>query len=84
MKISEKLKSTLTMLEKEFQNERDDSTEKVLELVKGNVQRSTLASEGMVEARSQLKGIFQHKPHVTNLLKNNSGSKRSQKKRDNK
>jgi len=53
----------------------------VNELIKGNMQRSNLISEGMNEARTQLVAIFQHKGPITDLLQR-CGNKRAQKKRD--
>lgn len=74
------MKATLTMLESQQKNRQDQSLERANELIKGNMQRSNLISEGMNEARVQLTAIFQHKTYVTDLLQR-CGSKRSQKKR---
>lgn len=60
---------------------RHNELERVNELIKGNMQRSSLISEGMNEARSQLVAIFQHKGPITDLLQR-CGNKRAQKKRD--
>ena len=58
----------------------DENLEKVNELIKGNLQRSTLVSEGIKEAREQLVAIFDHKNYVADLLQRCS-NKRTQKKR---
>ncbi|XP_003427527.1 histone deacetylase complex subunit SAP130 isoform X2 [Nasonia vitripennis] len=80
--VHDKLKSTLTMLEsQQVKNRPDDSLERTNELIKGNMQRSSLISEGMHEARVQLTAIFQHKTYVADLLQR-CGNKRAQKKRD--
>ncbi|XP_011306545.1 histone deacetylase complex subunit SAP130-A isoform X2 [Fopius arisanus] len=81
--VHEKLKSTLLMLESQqpTKNRQDDGIERANELIKGNMQRSSLISEGMSEARTQLIAIFQHKDHVSDILQR-CGNKRSQKKRD--
>ncbi|XP_015109308.1 histone deacetylase complex subunit SAP130-A isoform X2 [Diachasma alloeum] len=81
--VHEKLKSTLLMLESQqpTKNRQDDGIERANELIKGNMQRSSLISEGMSEARTQLIAIFQHKDHVSDMLQR-CGNKRSQKKRD--
>ncbi|XP_063991632.1 histone deacetylase complex subunit SAP130-A isoform X2 [Diachasmimorpha longicaudata] len=81
--VHEKLKSTLLMLESQHpsKNRQDDGIERANELIKGNMQRSSLISEGMCEARTQLVTIFQHKDHVSDMLQR-CGNKRSQKKRD--
>ncbi|XP_015604837.1 histone deacetylase complex subunit SAP130-A isoform X2 [Cephus cinctus] len=81
--VHEKLKSTLSMLESQQGNKgrQDDGLERANELIKGNMQRSSLISEGMNEARTQLIAIFQHKGHVTDILQR-CGNKRAQKKRD--
>ncbi|XP_033216137.1 histone deacetylase complex subunit SAP130-A [Belonocnema kinseyi] len=78
--VHDKLKSTLAILEAE-QSVKDDGLERTNELIKGNMQRSSLISEGMNEARSQLVTIFQHQGHVRGILERNA-NKRSQKKRD--
>lgn len=62
-------------------NRQDDELERVNELIKGNMQRSSLISEGMNEARTQLIAIFQHKGPITDILQR-CGNKRAQKKRD--
>ncbi|OAD57245.1 hypothetical protein WN48_02046 [Eufriesea mexicana] len=81
--VHEKLKTTLTMLESQqnVKNRQDDGLERVNELIKGNMQRSSLISEGMTEARTQLIAIFQHKGPITDILQR-CGNKRAQKKRD--
>ncbi|XP_076635623.1 uncharacterized protein LOC143348844 isoform X3 [Colletes latitarsis] len=81
--VHEKLKTTLTMLESQqnVKNRQDDGLERVNELIKGNMQRSSLISEGMNEARTQLIAIFQHKGPITDILQR-CGNKRAQKKRD--
>ncbi|XP_033331640.2 uncharacterized protein LOC117223475 isoform X2 [Megalopta genalis] len=81
--VHEKLKTTLTMLESQqnVRNRQDDGLERVNELIKGNMQRSSLISEGMNEARTQLIAIFQHKGPITDILQR-CGNKRAQKKRD--
>lgn len=60
---------------------QEEGLERANELIKGNMQRSSLISEGMNEARTQLIAIFQHKGHVTEILQR-CGNKRAQKKRD--
>ncbi|XP_046736475.1 mucin-5AC isoform X1 [Diprion similis] len=81
--VHEKLKSTLSMLESQQggRGRQEEGLERANELIKGNMQRSSLISEGMNEARTQLVAIFQHKSHVTEILQR-CGNKRAQKKRD--
>ncbi|XP_011051243.1 PREDICTED: LOW QUALITY PROTEIN: histone deacetylase complex subunit SAP130 [Acromyrmex echinatior] len=81
--VHEKLKTTLTLLESQqtVKSKHSDGLERVNELIKGNMQRSNLISEGMNEARTQLVAIFQHKGPITDLLQR-CGNKRAQKKRD--
>ncbi|XP_018352917.1 PREDICTED: histone deacetylase complex subunit SAP130-A isoform X3 [Trachymyrmex septentrionalis] len=81
--VHEKLKTTLTLLESQqtVKSKHNDGLERVNELIKGNMQRSNLISEGMNEARTQLVAIFQHKGPITDLLQR-CGNKRAQKKRD--
>ncbi|XP_012257247.1 histone deacetylase complex subunit SAP130 isoform X2 [Athalia rosae] len=81
--VHEKLKSTLAMLESQQggRGRQEEALERANELIKGNMQRSSLISEGMNEARTQLVAIFQHKGHVTEILQR-CGNKRTHKKRD--
>ncbi|XP_032689215.1 histone deacetylase complex subunit SAP130-A isoform X2 [Odontomachus brunneus] len=81
--VHEKLKMTLMLLESQqaSKNRHIDGLERVNDLIKGNLQRSTLVSEGMNEARLQLGGIFQHKQPIIEILQR-CGNKRAQKKRD--
>ncbi|XP_018394604.1 PREDICTED: histone deacetylase complex subunit SAP130-A isoform X2 [Cyphomyrmex costatus] len=81
--VHEKLKATLALLESQqtVKSKHNDGLERVNELIKGNMQRSNLISEGMNEARTQLVAIFQHKGPITDLLQR-CGNKRAQKKRD--
>ncbi|XP_077257851.1 uncharacterized protein LOC143894993 isoform X2 [Temnothorax americanus] len=81
--VHEKLKTTLMLLESQqtVKSKHSDGLERVNELIKGNMQRSSLISEGMNEARTQLVAIFQHKGPITDLLQR-CGNKRAQKKRD--
>lgn len=81
--VHDKLKATLTILESQqnVRGRQDDGIERANELIKGNMQRSSLISEGMNEARTQLVAIFQHQGHVRGILER-CGNKRAQKKRD--
>ncbi|XP_057337772.1 mucin-2 [Microplitis mediator] len=80
--VHDKLKTTLCMLESQQPKPRqDDDLERVNELIKGNMQRSSLISEGMTEARTQLVAIFEHKSPVNDILQR-FGNKRAQKKRE--
>lgn len=65
----------------EYEKNQGENLERIRELIKGNMQRSSLISESMFEAHKQLIAIFQHKDHVSNILQR-CGNKRSQKKRD--
>lgn len=81
--VHDKLKATLSILESQqnLRGRQDDGIERANELIKGNMQRSSLISEGMNEARTQLAAIFQHQGHVRGILER-CGNKRAQKKRD--
>ncbi|XP_014598513.1 PREDICTED: histone deacetylase complex subunit SAP130 [Polistes canadensis] len=81
--VYEKLKTTLTLLESQqtIKSKQDDGLERINELIKGNMQRSSFISDGMNEARAQLISIFQHKEPITDILQR-CGNKRAQKKRD--
>ncbi|XP_058789930.1 histone deacetylase complex subunit SAP130-like isoform X2 [Phymastichus coffea] len=80
--VYEKLRGTLTLLENQQNRDgQNDHLEKVNELIKGNMQRSNLISDGMNEARTQLMSMFDHKPNVSNLLQK-CMNKRAQKKKE--
>ncbi|XP_034105162.2 LOW QUALITY PROTEIN: pneumococcal serine-rich repeat protein [Drosophila albomicans] len=71
-----------TML-KELEKDKDKhgDIERVSELLKGNIQRSKIITDGINEAQNQLMKIFDHKPHVTDII-NRLQSKRNFKKRE--
>lgn len=83
LQVHEKLKSILTMLESQqtVKSRQDDDLERVNELIKGNMQRSDVISEGMTEAKTHLTAIFQHKNPVCDILQR-CGNKRAPKKRE--
>ncbi|XP_044751849.1 histone deacetylase complex subunit SAP130 isoform X4 [Coccinella septempunctata] len=53
---------------------------RVNELIKGNLQRIKIIKEGILEAKSQMMKVFDHKSQVTNLI-NRCASKRNFKKK---
>ncbi|KAH8307141.1 hypothetical protein KR044_005681, partial [Drosophila immigrans] len=71
-----------TML-KELEKDKDKhgDIERVSELLKGNIQRSKIITDGINEAQNQLMKIFDHKPHVSDII-NRLQSKRNFKKRE--
>ncbi|XP_022913567.1 histone deacetylase complex subunit SAP130 [Onthophagus taurus] len=73
--LEELLKST------DLKGDVDSDVDRVNELIKGNLQRIKVINEGMVEAKSTLMKIFDHKVHVTDII-NRCASKRNFKKRD--
>ncbi|XP_015043388.2 mucin-19 isoform X1 [Drosophila pseudoobscura] len=74
-----KLETMLKELEKN--KEKNSEMERVSELLKGNIQRSKIITEGINESQNQLMKIFEHKPHVSDII-NRCASKRNFKKRD--
>lgn len=54
---------------------------RINELIKGNLQRIKIINDGMVEAKSSIMKIFDHKVHVTDII-NRCASKRNFKKRE--
>jgi histone deacetylase complex subunit SAP130 len=54
---------------------------RINELIKGNLQRIKIINDGMIEAKTQIMKIFDHKGHVTDII-NRCASKRNFKKRD--
>ncbi|XP_041448607.1 histone deacetylase complex subunit SAP130 isoform X2 [Drosophila obscura] len=74
-----KLESMLKDIEKS--KEKNSEMERVSELLKGNIQRSKIITEGINESQNQLMKVFEHKPHVSDII-NRCASKRNFKKRD--
>ncbi|XP_017128477.1 pneumococcal serine-rich repeat protein isoform X6 [Drosophila elegans] len=74
-----KLETMLQELEKD--KEKHSEMERVTELLKGNIQRSKIITDGINEAQNQLMKIFEHKPHVSDII-NRCASKRNFKKRE--
>ncbi|XP_068142081.1 histone deacetylase complex subunit SAP130-B isoform X2 [Drosophila tropicalis] len=74
-----RLETMLKELEKD--KEKHSEIERVNELLKGNIQRSKIISDGIGEAQNQLMKIFDHKPHVSDII-NRCASKRNFKKRE--
>ncbi|KAH8380498.1 hypothetical protein KR009_011137 [Drosophila setifemur] len=73
------LETMLKDLEKD--KDKHSEMERVTELLKGNIQRSKIITDGINEAQNQLMKIFEHKPHVSDII-NRCASKRNFKKRD--
>ncbi|XP_017016400.1 pneumococcal serine-rich repeat protein isoform X1 [Drosophila kikkawai] len=73
----------LEVMLKDLEKDKDKHSEmeRVTELLKGNIQRSKIITEGINEAQSQLMKIFEHKPHVSDII-NRCASKRNFKKRE--
>ncbi|SPP77288.1 mucin-19 isoform X3 [Drosophila guanche] len=74
-----KLESMLKDIEKN--KEKFSEMERVSELLKGNIQRCKIITEGINESQNQIMKIFEHKPHVSDII-NRCASKRNFKKRD--
>lgn len=62
-------------------HEISSDVERVNELLKGNMQRSKITVDGISEARTQIMKIFDHKPHVADII-HRCASKRNFKKRE--
>ncbi|XP_039485645.1 pneumococcal serine-rich repeat protein isoform X3 [Drosophila santomea] len=74
-----RLETMLQDLEKD--KEKNSEIERVTELLKGNIQRSKIITDGINEAQNQLMKIFEHKPHVSDII-TRCASKRNFKKRE--
>ncbi|XP_017071423.1 pneumococcal serine-rich repeat protein isoform X2 [Drosophila eugracilis] len=74
-----RLETMLQDLEKD--KEKNSEMERVTELLKGNIQRSKIITDGINEAQNQLMKIFEHKPHVSDII-TRCASKRNFKKRE--
>ncbi|XP_064545366.1 pneumococcal serine-rich repeat protein isoform X2 [Drosophila montana] len=73
------LETMLKVLEKD--KDKLGEIERISELLKGNIQRSKIITDGINEAQNQLMKIFDHKPHVSDII-NRLQSKRNFKKRE--
>ncbi|ALC44657.1 Sap130, partial [Drosophila busckii] len=75
--------SQLESMLKKFEKDKDKTSEieRMSELLKGNLQRSKIITDGINEAQNQLMKIFEHKPHVSDII-NRLQSKRNFKKRE--
>ncbi|XP_030372312.1 mucin-19 isoform X2 [Scaptodrosophila lebanonensis] len=73
------LETMLKELEKD--KEKHSEIERISELLKGNIQRSKIVTDGINEAQLQIMKIFDHKPHVSDII-NRCASKRNFKKRE--
>ncbi|XP_032573882.1 pneumococcal serine-rich repeat protein isoform X3 [Drosophila sechellia] len=74
-----RLETMLQDLEKD--KEKHSEIERVTELLKGNIQRSKIITDGINEAQNQLMKIFEHKAHVSDII-TRCASKRNFKKRE--
>ncbi|EFA03829.2 histone deacetylase complex subunit SAP130 [Tribolium castaneum] len=75
--LNELLKNTESQEELDFEKDIN----RINELIKGNLQRIKIINDGMIEAKTQIMKIFDHKGHVTDII-NRCASKRNFKKRD--
>ncbi|XP_011195438.1 mucin-19 isoform X2 [Zeugodacus cucurbitae] len=69
------------MLKQMETHEKNPETERINELLKGNIQRSKIIVDGIHEAQSQIMKIFDHKSHISDILQR-CASKRNFKKRE--
>ncbi|XP_018799922.1 PREDICTED: putative GPI-anchored protein pfl2 isoform X1 [Bactrocera latifrons] len=69
------------MLKQMETHEKNPETERINELLKGNIQRSKIIVDGIHEAQSQMMKIFEHKSHISDILQR-CASKRNFKKRE--
>ncbi|XP_039443589.1 mucin-19 [Culex pipiens pallens] len=74
-KLDQMLKST------EAAPKQSPEIERINELLKGNMQRSKIITDGINEARTQIMKIFDHKTHVSDIIQR-CASKRNFKKRE--
>lgn len=71
----------LKCIENDEENKSDKDVNRISELIKGNLQRIKIIQEGILEAKSQMMKVFDHKSQVTDLI-NRCASKRNFKKRE--
>ncbi|XP_017773055.1 PREDICTED: histone deacetylase complex subunit SAP130-A isoform X2 [Nicrophorus vespilloides] len=66
-----------------FSESRDQCSEinSITELIKGNLQRIKIINDGMIDAKTQIMKIFDHKTHVADII-SRCASKRNYKKRE--
>ncbi|KAF5303061.1 hypothetical protein FQR65_LT08390 [Abscondita terminalis] len=79
--VYNQLKDLLKDTEAEEGNGFDKEVNRINELIKGNLQRIKIINDGMIEAKTQIMKIFDHKIHVTDII-SRCASKRNFKKRE--
>lgn len=79
--MHDQLTELLKCMETRDGGKPDKEIECINELIKGNLQRVKIINEGMVEAKTQIMKIFDHKVHVTDII-SRCASKRNFKKRE--
>ncbi|KAF5287736.1 hypothetical protein FQA39_LY15756 [Lamprigera yunnana] len=79
--VYNQLRDLLKDTEAEEGNGFDKDVNRINELIKGNLQRIKIINDGMMEAKTQIMKIFDHKIHVTDII-SRCASKRNFKKRE--
>lgn len=79
--VYNQLRDLLKDTEAEEGNGFDKDLNRINELIKGNLQRIKIINDGMIEAKTQIMKIFDHKIHVTDII-SRCASKRNFKKRE--
>nr|XP_023019504.1 histone deacetylase complex subunit SAP130-B [Leptinotarsa decemlineata] len=79
--VYDQLTELLKCTESEEGKHFDKDVNRINELIKGNLQRIKIINDGMIEAKTSIMKIFDHKVHVTDII-NRCASKRNFKKRE--
>ncbi|XP_046990229.1 LOW QUALITY PROTEIN: mucin-5AC [Schistocerca americana] len=79
--VFERLTNMLKYMERRTGKDTEKDVNRVVELIKGNIQRSKVISDQMQEAKLQVMKVFDHKSHVAEII-TRCANKRSLKKRD--
>ncbi|KAE8742291.1 hypothetical protein FOCC_FOCC012170 [Frankliniella occidentalis] len=73
--VCQQLEAMLGVMERKAQQDEDKDVNRVSELIKGNMQRSRVIADQLREAKATVMKIFDHKPHVSDIIHRSSGKR---------
>ncbi|KAJ1531082.1 hypothetical protein ONE63_005909 [Megalurothrips usitatus] len=73
--VCQQLEAMLGLMERKNEQDEDKDVTRVSELIKGNMQRSRVIADQLLEAKATVMKIFDHKPHVNDIIHRSSGKR---------
>lgn len=73
--VCQQLETMLGLMERKNEQDEDKDVTRVSELIKGNMQRSRVIADQLLEAKATVMKIFDHKPHVNDIIHRSSGKR---------